>query len=103
MTMRDRGNINFGAINNAALAALPVLLRRWLPDGHRRGREWIARNPTRDDRHPGSFSINLQTGRWGDFADGAKGGDVIGLYAYLRGVGQGEAARELARLLGINP
>jgi hypothetical protein len=96
-------SLNFDRINRAALGALPVLLGRWMPDGRRRGREWVARNPTRNDRQPGSFSINMQTGRWAEFATGAAGGDVINLYAYLRNIGQGEAARELARLLGIDP
>ncbi|MBO4224725.1 hypothetical protein [Bradyrhizobium neotropicale] len=95
--------INFELINRAALAALPILLRRWLPDGHQRGREWLARNPTRDDRSLGSFSINTSTGRWADFADrDGKGGDIVSLYAYLRNIGQAQAARELADLLRIH-
>jgi hypothetical protein len=93
--------IDFGKINGAALAALPVLLQRWLPDGRRRGREYVARNPTRNDGHLGSFCINIATGRWADFADGAKGGDVISLFAYLRGIRQADAARELALLLQV--
>jgi hypothetical protein len=93
--------LEFETINRVALDALPVLLRRWLPDGRRRGREYVARNPTRNDRRPGSFSINVMTGSWADFADGAKGGDVVSLYAYLRGIRQSAAARELARLLGV--
>jgi hypothetical protein len=44
------GKIDFDRINLAALAALPALCARWLPDGCRRGREWIARNPRRLDR-----------------------------------------------------
>jgi hypothetical protein len=35
------------------------------------------------DQNPGSFSINVRTGRWADFATGDKGGDVISLAAYL--------------------
>jgi hypothetical protein len=93
--------IDFERINRVALLALPVLLRRWLPDGRLHGREFIARNPTRNDRHAGSFSINVATGAWADFATGDKGGDVVSLFAYLRGVRQGDAASELARLLGI--
>jgi hypothetical protein len=60
--------LNFDAINRAALAALPSLLARWLPDGVAHGAEYIARNPRRADRRPGSFSINLRTGPWADFA-----------------------------------
>lgn len=97
-----KSSIDFDLINRAALSALPILLRRWLPEGRLRGREWVARNPTRDDRRLGSFSVNTSTGRWADFADSAVGGDVVSLYAYLRNLGQGDAARELAQLLRIS-
>jgi hypothetical protein len=63
---------------------LPSLLKTWLPDGVRRGSEWVARNPRRSDRHPGSFSINLPTGRWADFATGDVGGDPISLAAGIQ-------------------
>ena len=99
MTMA--GRIAFDAINRAALGCLPDLLRRWLPDGRAEGHEYVAKNPRRDDRRPGSFKINLQTGRWGDFATGDKGGDVISLAAYLAGSNQIEAARNLADMLGV--
>src|SRR5271165_6195974 len=100
-----KSRIDFDGINRAALGALPVLIRRWVPDGRRRGCEWVARNPTRNDRKAGSFSINLRTGHWAEFADSgpARGGDVICLYAYLRGIRQGDAARELAELLRVKP
>ncbi len=101
--MQAGDRIDFVRINHAAVSALPILLRRWLPDGKRRGREWIARNPRRDDHRPGSFSINLTTGVWADFADTAKGSDVVSLFAYLRNIGQGDAARELAQILRIDP
>jgi hypothetical protein len=99
-----KSKIDFVTINRAALAALPVLVRRWLPHGRQRGREYLARNPTRDDRSPGSFSINVLTGHWADFADASqgKGGDPISLYAYLRNIGQGAAARELAQMLQVD-
>ncbi len=45
--------LDFDAINRAALASLPALLRRWLPDGRLVGHEFEARNPRRADRHPG--------------------------------------------------
>ena len=95
------GRIDFGAVNAAALAALPTLLRRWLPDGRAVGREYVALNPRRDDRHLGSFRINVTNGRWSDFATGDRGGDVVSLAAYLSGIGQADAARELADMLGM--
>jgi putative DNA primase/helicase len=41
------------------------------------------------------------TGAWADFATGDKGGDVVSLFGYLRGIRHADAARELARLLQV--
>ena len=54
----------------AALSVADNLLADWLPDGTRKGKEYWAINPVRGDRKPGSFSINLHTGKWHDFASG---------------------------------
>jgi len=97
----NRLPIDFAAINRAGLAALPRLLARWLPDGKRVGSEWLARNPRRSDRRAGSFKVNLRTGRWADFATGDRGGDPIALAAFLSGMGQADAARKLAKMLGL--
>jgi hypothetical protein len=95
------GSIDFSYINRVALGALPQLLAKWLPRGRREGVEYVALNPTRADRHLGSFRVNLRSGKWADFACGAGGGDVVSLTAYLGGIGQREAADRLARMLGI--
>jgi hypothetical protein len=63
----------------------------------------VALNPLREDSRPGSFKVNLRTGRWADFATGDKGGDAISLLAYLRRLPQAEAARLLARELEMQP
>jgi hypothetical protein len=97
-----RRSLNFSEINAAALLALPALCARWLPGGKRIGREFVTLNPTRVDRRAGSFRVNLQTGRWADFATGDKGGDTVSLAAYLFGLRQSEAARRLANALGIS-
>src|SRR4051812_6791653 len=94
------GSSDFRGLSSSALRVLDHLCSRWLPDGRRSGAEWVARNPRRHDRAPGSFKINLQTGRWADFATGDKGGDVISLAAYLHGMSQLQAARLLAVELG---
>jgi hypothetical protein len=93
--------IDFARVNAAGLAALQDLLARWLPNGRREGVEWVATNPTRTDRRPGSFKVNMRTGKWADFATGDRGGDVVSLAAYLHGLSQGEAARKLATMLGL--
>jgi hypothetical protein len=65
---RVAARLDFASISAAAPRELPTLLARWLPDGRAEGREWTARNPRRADRRPGSFRVNLRTGRWADFA-----------------------------------
>jgi hypothetical protein len=100
-TAPPEGRIDFAAVNRAALAVLPALLARWLPDGRRKGHEYVARNPRRADRRPGSFRVNLGTGRWADFATNDRGGDVVSLAAYLAGTSQAEAACNLARMMGM--
>lgn len=99
--MSARDLPSFETINAAARARLPDLLARWLPGGRRLGREYVARNPKRTDRHPGSFKVNLHSGRWADFATGEQGGDPVSLAAYLFELTQGEAARRLADMLGV--
>lgn len=59
------------------------ILQNWLPDGLRNGSEYKSINPTRSDSKVGSFSININNGKWSDFADDASGGDLISLYGYL--------------------
>jgi len=80
---------------------MPLILQRWLPDGKRQGREFVAKNPTRADRTRGSFSINLVNGKWADFATEDRGIGVISLAAYLFHLTQPEAARLVAAMLGI--
>lgn len=69
-------------------------------DGYDRGKEFVARNPTRDDSTPGSFSINIETGVWKDFATGEGGNDCVSLWRYIRGCGtMSAAAHELEQSL----
>src|SRR4051794_41366496 len=96
-----RRRVRYDVIGSAALRSLPLIALRWLPDGRREGTEWVARNPTRADRHAGSFRVSLRTGRWADFATGDKGGDPVSLAAYLSGFTQAEAARRLAAMLEV--
>jgi len=104
MSANVRRRIAFARIAEAALARAPEIVSRWLPDGRREGSEWVVRNPTRADHRVGSFKVNLRTGRWGDFSTGDRGGDLIGLAAYLHtGGDMGEAARRVAEMVGVDP
>ncbi len=58
-------------------------VRTWIPGGKQEGSEWVAVNPTRGDSKQGSFKVNLDSGKWADWADDAAGNDVVSLYAYL--------------------
>jgi len=93
---------NFAAVNRAALARLPDVLARLLPGGRAVGAEWHAgslRGEAGD-----SLRVRLRgdrAGRWCDFATGDKGGDPVSLAAAVAGVPQDEAARRLARMLGV--
>ena len=91
----------FAAVNGAARVNAARVVAAMLPDGRREGREWVARNPRRSDKSPGSFKVNLATGRWADFATGDSGGDLVSLAAYLAGCSQGEAATRLGAALGV--
>lgn len=97
--------LDFKTVALAAAPYIPDFCARWLPDGKRQGNEWIARNPHRSDAHLGSFSINLRTGSWSDFASGDRGSDIISLAAFLHhshdDYPQLEAARGIMRAIGL--
>lgn len=95
--------VDFSRIASLALSNAEVILRQWLPDGRREGSEWVSCNPRRSDRRPGSFKVSLRTGKWGDFATGAAGGDLVALAAYLGGLDQVSAAKAVAAMLGVDP
>ena len=101
MRGRERGaaRVDISAVAAAALPHLPALAARWLPGGRREGREWVCGSLRGE---PGrSCRINLETGRWADFAGDARGGDAVSLAAAVAGVSQIEAARRLAAMLGL--
>lgn len=90
--------IDFVRIAEAALSRARELLPEWLPGGRIIGREYVCGNLRGE---PGeSLKVNLETGKWCDFSEGHKGGDLTSLYAAIEGVGQGEAAKRLASRLG---
>lgn len=101
MSLPHWKSIDFSAINAICLARMDTLMPIWLPSGQPRGCEWCALNPTRTDRNIGSFSVNMTTGHWADFATNDAGGDPISLYAYLNGLRQTDAARALAKFWGV--
>ena len=92
--------INFTQVKNFLKGHEKAILKHLLPTSQTAGSEYIALNPTRNDKNLGSFRINTTTWKWADFATGDKGGDIISLYAYIKSVNQLTAAKELLRLIG---
>ena len=91
---------DFKNIADLAKSSPLTIVSYLCPYGKREGHEWVALNPTRSDTKPGSFKINLRTGKWADFSTGDRGGDLISLWAYIKGIGQYEAMKELKTVLG---
>jgi putative DNA primase/helicase len=48
-----------------------------------KGRDYVVRNPRRNDRSVGSFRIDIKTARFYDFASKDRGGDFIDLVAFV--------------------
>jgi hypothetical protein len=90
--------IDFGELAGALLDRADSLVPMWLPGGTRRGHEWVCGGLSGGAGH--SCSVNLVNGRWGDFAGDDAGGDLLSLYAAIRGLKQGQAARELQADMG---
>ena len=93
--------IDFSGINQSALNHAVRLLVDWLPGGDWSGDEYKPLNPTRNDRHKGSFVINSKTGKWIDNASGDSGGDLISLYQYIRFCDVKTAAADVAAVVGV--
>ena len=96
VSLGEGKNIDFASLAKKLLADSLSLLPEWLPEGRLEGLEYVALNPLRADKDLGSFKINCQTGQWADFATDDKGGDLISLYAYLKGLSQSQAAMALS-------
>lgn len=92
--------IDFPSLADALLQRASLLVKQWLPHGVERNGRWYVGDF--DGGEGESANVNLVTGQWIDNAapDEDKGGDLISLYARIRGLNNGQAARELMRELG---
>lgn len=95
--------IDFVGLAAALLQQVDALMLRWLPNGVERNGRWYVGD---FDGSPGeSANVNLATGQWIDNAapDTDCGGDLTSLYARIRGLNNGQAARDLIRDIGWAP
>jgi hypothetical protein len=78
-------HVDFKALNAMLLPHIERIVRSLDSDARRSGTElWFSDPDKGDDRKRDSASINMKTGCWHARASGKKGGDVIGLVAYLK-------------------
>ena len=92
--------IDFVSLAQALLERAHILVPMWLPSGVERNGRWYIGDF--DGSAGESANVNLRTGQWIDNAAPTEecGGDLISLYARIRGMNNGQAARELMRDLG---
>jgi len=86
--------LDFEGLGDYLLGISRECVVRWLPGGTLRGKEYVC-----GDLMGGkgdSLSVNINTGRWSDFATNDRGGDLISLYAAIQHIQQGDAAKQLA-------
>lgn len=87
-------DLDFQGLGRELLGRARDLLPSWLPGGRMVSKEYTVANL---QGGPGdSLKINVDNGRWADFATGATGGDLISLYAAIQGIGQGDAFKRLS-------
>lgn len=85
--------IDFGDLNNQLTCNSTGHLLSWFPAGKVMGRNFRVGNLAGD---PGdSLCVEIDTGKWIDFATGECGGDLISLYAASNGINQVDSAKAL--------
>jgi putative DNA primase/helicase len=97
--MPEFKKIDFQEVKRLVRGYEDILFWRLLPHARKKGHEYVALNPTRHDRHLGSFRINSHSFKWADFATGDKGSDIISLWAYIRRITQLQAAKEILTIV----
>lgn len=98
--------MNIDLIQRIADHAKPhglTILEHFLPGGKKAGKEYQVRNPHRTDEHLGNLSIEVASGKGGDFATGETFGDYVAVVAFAtRAATMSDAAETLACFLNIS-
>lgn len=89
-------------INEMLVGQIESILPYLLPNGIKRGNEWVVGSP---EGEPGkSTSIRMSGGKagvWCDFADAGRGGDLLDLWCQAKGISFVDALKEAKAYLGI--
>jgi P4 family phage/plasmid primase-like protien len=75
------------------------LLPAWFPQGKVIGSEFAIGSLNGESGQ--SLKVSITKGIWKDWATDEGGSDLISLYAAIHGIGQGEAAKDLAKEIGF--
>lgn len=86
--------IDFDGLGRHLLGQARNLLPEWLPGGRLIGAEYCCGNLRGEQGD--SLKVNVNSGKWCDFATNDKGGDLISLYAAINNLNQVDAAKALA-------
>jgi len=93
---------DFSLVGRVALDSIHTLLQEWFPNGVKEGSEYCV--GSRAGEAGQSLRVRLtgdKAGVWSDFSDGAAGGDLISLYAFIHDLKPGQACKALAERLSI--
>lgn len=90
--------INFKYLAAALLSRINEFLPSWLPGGKIISHEYTCGSIRGGEGK--SMKVNVKSGKWADFANGDKGGDLISLYAAIHNITQLDAAKQLSAEVG---
>jgi hypothetical protein len=99
--MNHTPRISIQDIKSAVKPHLSSLVRDLLPGCILRNGKFWSLNPTRADRHLGSFWVCSGSGIWRDHAVG-DGGDILDLVCYVKRFSKKDALNWLASWLGMS-
>lgn len=88
------------AINEAAMKNVHVFLKRLFPNKSA-NKKVLSKEFKERSRSFSRLEINAYNCKWRDNATGDKGDTPISLFAHLVGIPEAEAARSVARIVGI--
>ncbi len=96
--MRGAAMTDFALIKRKYRDNSIAVLQQLVGQGRIEGSDYVALNPRRKDCKLGSFRIDINTGRFHDFATGDRGGSVIDLAMFVYNCEIVEAAQKLKGL-----
>lgn len=101
MNTTNNKRLDFSGLNSKLLSQAESLLFQWFPQGKILSREFKIGSISGEAGE--SLSVNLNTGKWADFAAGTSGGDLISLYQTIHNIKPLQAYQELGGVTNKEP